>query len=192
MHSENNAFVIKCCLLGQNGVGKSSLVRNFIDPDKLGVSDNLTGPSVATHSVELGEGKSVDVRFFYHRVAEKFVQPLSMMLRGASCAVVVYDANDRSTFEKLEGLLQEVRFCTPEHAVICIVGNKCEDASARKVSSEEGRLFALRHGALFFETSSLTGMNVQEMFLQTLSSALKNNVPVSVRRREPNAYCVQQ
>ena len=191
MDTPDNAVVIKCCLLGFNGVGKSSLVRNFIDPDQLGVSDNLTGTSVVTHSFEI-DGVNVRGVFCYNRTGERFICSPMGLLYGATCAMVVYDVTDRPTFDKLGGWVRMVELRGISSGVICIVGNKCEDASARKVSSEEGRLFALHHGALFFETSSLTGMNVQEMFLQTLSSAMKSRIPVSVRRREPNAYCVQQ
>ena len=46
-----------------------------------------------------------------------------------------------------------------------LVGNKCDKKKRRKVSYEEGEALAKQLNANFFETSTLDGTNVTEVFM---------------------------
>lgn len=46
---------------------------------------------------------------------------------------------------------------------IMLIGNKCDLAHRRAVSTEEGEQFAKEHGLIFMEASAKTAQNVEEV-----------------------------
>lgn len=46
---------------------------------------------------------------------------------------------------------------------IMLIGNKCDLAHRRAVSTEEGEQFAREHGLIFMEASAKTAQNVEEV-----------------------------
>lgn len=44
-----------------------------------------------------------------------------------------------------------------------LIGNKCDLAHRRAVSTEEGEQFAKEHGLIFMEASAKTAQNVEEV-----------------------------
>lgn len=64
------------------------------------------------------------------------------------------------------------RVATP---VVLLVGNKV-DAPVRQVTEEQGREFALKEGFAFFETSALSGRNVELLFQTVFQRMAKNQL----------------
>ena len=48
-----------------------------------------------------------------------------------------------------------------------LIGNKCDLAHRRAVSTEEGEQFAKEHGLIFMEASAKTAQNVEEVSIDT-------------------------
>lgn len=46
---------------------------------------------------------------------------------------------------------------------IMLIGNKCDLAHRRAVTTEEGEQFAKEHGLIFMEASAKTAQNVEEV-----------------------------
>ena len=53
----------------------------------------------------------------------------------------------------------------PADVEVMLLGNKCDLENKRKVSTERGQMLAAGLGIKFFETSALSGLNVEEAFL---------------------------
>lgn len=54
-----------------------------------------------------------------------------------------------------------------------LIGNKCDLAHRRAVSTEEGEQFAKEHGLIFMEASAKTAQNVEEAFISTAATIYK-------------------
>ena len=61
-----------------------------------------------------------------------------------------------------------------------LIGNKCDLNKERKVSTEEGENLAKNYGMPFYETSALTGVNVQKAFTQSLKNLPVKEIPKEV------------
>lgn len=79
--------------------------------------------------------------------------------------MVVYNVTSKSTLVNgAREWLQEVRKNCPQHVLIVLLGNKADLDAIREVDEEEGRRHAEQIGALFYETSAKSGMNVRRVF----------------------------
>jgi GTPase SAR1 family protein len=60
--------------------------------------------------------------------------------------------------------LNDIHHYTPDNTPILLVGNKCDLATNRKVSTEQGQQLAEQLGLKFFESSAKTGDGVDTVF----------------------------
>lgn len=87
--------------------------------------------------------------------------------RGAHCVVLCYDICRAESFINLGEWLKEVRQHSAEDVKVYLIGNKSEDNNEdlREVQFEDAVSFAKDNGIhKVFETSAMTGKNVQPMF----------------------------
>lgn len=82
--------------------------------------------------------------------------------------LLVFDVNDRNTYEKLEGWVVEHQQCAPgssalQSVVVC--GNKIDDTTnKRQVTTAEAQSWCKQRNFTYMETSANTGANVNEAF----------------------------
>ena len=96
--------------------------------------------------------------------------------------MIVYDVNDRNSFENVKRWITEVRSLTEPDTVLILVGNKidlCENnPSMRKVPKAEAEKYSNDNAVLFMESSAEACNNVRESFevlLQKIYSNSKEN-----------------
>ena len=92
-----------------------------------------------------------------------------MYYRGAKAAICVFDVTNEESYERVMNWLKDLRNHADPNVVICIAGNKCDKGASFELSRCEE--FARSIGAQFFETSALTGKNVDNLF-QALSTRI--------------------
>jgi Ras-related protein Rab-18 len=181
-------------LVGDSGVGKSSLLLRFATGDFEELSPTI-GVDFKSKVVDAG-GKRVKLTIWDTAGQERFRTLTSSYYRGAQGVVLVYDVTRRETFDALaEVWLKEVEaYATVEDAVRCVVANKSDLAAARAVSKAEGAEFARRGGCLFVETSAkddvAVGQAFEELVLRILETpALLGAGPagLGLRRAAPPA-----
>jgi len=152
----------KVMLLGDIGVGKSSLARRFVF-DRFETEYKTTiGVDVLTHDIALGaECENERLRFvlwdtdgdFGNRIFE------TVYLAGASAAIVVGDATRPATLVKMAALVSRFDEAFPGRPVSAIV-NKIDLAPERSTLNAPA---ASRIDVIY--TSARTGEGVEEMFL---------------------------
>ena len=69
----------------------------------------------------------------------------------------------RETFNHLASWLEDARQHANANMTIMLIGNKCDLAHRRAVSTEEGERFAKENGLIFMEASAKTAQNVEEV-----------------------------
>lgn len=80
--------------------------------------------------------------------------------------LLVYDVNIKSTFNNLTKWEQEAELngLNLKNCIVVLIGNKIDVKSRREVSTKEGKEYATKKGFYFFETSSKTGVGVNDVF----------------------------
>lgn len=69
----------------------------------------------------------------------------------------------RETFNHLASWLEDARQHANANMTVMLIGNKCDLAHRRAVSTEEGEQFAKENGLIFMEASAKTAQNVEEV-----------------------------
>ncbi|EKG07877.1 small GTP-binding protein Rab18, putative [Trypanosoma cruzi] len=173
---------IKVFLLGDSGVGKSSLMLSFasgtFDPD---ISSTI-GIDFKVKNVEVmdanGVKRNVNIHLWDTAGQERFRTLTSSYYRGANAVVLVYDVNEPQTFHGLQRWMEEADvFCRnddEDDAVYLLIGNKIdkcvggssegEGAPFMSVPKEQAQQLAQRRRMLLAFTSAKTRAGVEQAF----------------------------
>ncbi len=158
---------VKVVLLGDQGVGKSSLVLRFVTDNFKIHSETTIGASFMSKLVEADDGGgATNFKIWDTAGQEKYHSLAPMYYRGAAAAIVVYDITRESSFKTLQAWVNELKELGPENIVIAIAGNKADLADDRQVAIDAARDYAKSIGpdTLFVETSAKQDLNVSRLF----------------------------
>jgi Ras-related protein Rab-18 len=166
--------LMKILMVGDSGVGKSSLLIRFTSDTFADMSSPTIGVDFKLKMVNKGE-KRVKLTLWDTAGQERFRTLTSSYYRGAQGIVLVYDVTRRQTFTNLSDVwLKEIeRYSTKEDCIKMLVGNKLDLESERVVTKKEGVDFARRHGCLFLEASAKSSTNVKLCFDELVQKILE-------------------
>ncbi|KAJ8537742.1 hypothetical protein K7X08_014282 [Anisodus acutangulus] len=154
----------KILLIGDSGVGKSSLLVSFIS----NVVDDLAPTIGVDFKIKTltVSGKRLKLTIWDTAGQERFRTLTSSYYRGAQGIILVYDVTRRETFTNLSDVwAKEVElYSNNQDCVKMLVGNKVDRESERAVTREEGISLAKELGSLFLECSAKTRENVHHCF----------------------------
>lgn len=161
--SDSGCGTFRVLLLGDSGVGKSSLANVFAGIQDVHVEDSGEDTYERTLTVD-GEDTTLIVMDTWGIEGEEpWVQDYCMQVGNAY--IIVYSITDRTSFESASELrIQLRRMRQAENIPIILVGNKSDLVRCRDVSVEEGRACAVVFDCKFIETSATLHHNVTELF----------------------------
>jgi small GTP-binding protein len=153
-------MVLKVVVAGDGAVGKTSLIRRYCEGKFEHTRVATIGVDFQTQTVELPE-RTVKLSIWDMAGQERFAVVRAGFYRGSRAAALVYDVTEPQTLADLERWREEVLTAVQEQPFL-VVGNKID--LERVVSEEQGKAFADSIGALYLETSALTGSGVPWLF----------------------------
>lgn len=96
-------------------------------------------------------------------------------------AIIVYDVTMKDSLDTVTYWRNELKE-SGEDLVIAVVGNKVDVVKEREISTESGRVLAESLGALFEETSAVTGANVESIFFKAAKLGWEKKQQKEVKR----------
>jgi len=91
--------------------------------------------------------------------------------RGAAVVLLVYDVTNRETFAGgIKTWIKQLKeHCDLNELLLVLIGNKVDLEFLREVDESEAREYARSIGAIYWETSAKSGLNVEEVFANICS-----------------------
>ncbi|KAL4235426.1 Ras-related protein Rab-22A [Mactra antiquata] len=178
---------IKLCLLGDSGVGKSSIVLRFVRDQYKDHVESTIGASFMTKHLVVDDNTYV-FQIWDTAGQEKYRALAPMYYRGASAAIVVYDVTRECSFPAVKDWVRELRHNVPGNMVVAIAGNKCDLTELREVRTEDAKQYAEDIDAIFTETSALTAENIKELF----ESIARRLPPEEIYRPNSGVYNIRK
>lgn len=166
--------LFKLLMIGDAGVGKSSMLLRFTDDSFDDHIQSTIGVDFKVKHMDV-MGKRVKLTIWDTAGQERFRTLTSSYYRGAQGVVMVYDVTRRDSFENLDQWLKEIKLYSPnngEGVVKLLVGNKID--LEREVSREEAEAWARSQGMLFLEASAKTKMGIRQCFLEVVQKILED------------------
>ncbi|MCB8944557.1 MAG: GTP-binding protein [Ardenticatenaceae bacterium] len=162
----------KVCLLGDIAVGKSSLVRRFVE----GIFDDKYLSTMGVHvSRKVITQANHQLKLLVWDLAggEDFTASSTInYLRGAAGAILVCDLTRENTLETLATYAQMMLQVNPT-AVFVIVGNKADLSNERIISDLMLSAHSKNLKCPYLSTSAKTGERVEDAF-HLLAAQLEN------------------
>ncbi|KMZ61684.1 Ras-related protein RABC2a [Zostera marina] len=157
-------YSFKILLIGDSGVGKSSLLVSFISSHVEELSPTIGVDFKIKHLTV--DGKKLKLTIWDTAGQERFRTLTSSYYRSAQGIILVYDVTRRETFTNLCDIwAKEIElYCSNQNCIKMLVGNKVDKESERMVTMEEGYSLAKQIGCLFLECSAITRENVEKCF----------------------------
>jgi small GTP-binding protein len=156
------SFSFKFLIVGEPGVGKTSLLLRFTDNTFSEQTTTNIGEESKTKEVDI-DGHHVTMNIYDTAGQEKFRKITFGLYRNADGIALVYDISKEATFQCLDRWLTDVQQYKNEASKI-VVGNKMDLESERKVPKANGEKWATSKNLEFIETSAKTGDTVTDMF----------------------------
>ena len=177
---------IKVILLGNSGVGKTSLLWKFNDPN-YDLSIEKPEATIGYEYLKIKEkvkDNQAQIHIWDTNGQDKYNSIASNYYRKAAGAICVYDIADRSSFTAVEQWISQLNDSWEEDVVLLIIGNKLDKEKHRVVTREEGESLAEKLKAAHYEWSAYTGYNVKTSFDELIKEILKlvYEKSVSVRK----------
>ncbi len=158
----------KVCLLGDYGVGKTSLVRRFVYNLFEDKYLSTIGVKVSRKVIALAHGSDiVELTLMLWDLAgsEEFDSVRASYLRGATGAIVVCDLTRPATLGAASKYAAELRLMNSA-ARLVIAANKGDLTDKHQLTAEQIRAQAAALHAAHYLTSAKTGANVETIFRQ--------------------------
>jgi small GTP-binding protein len=172
-NSENARYVLKIVLLGDPSVGKTSLVKRYVD--NMFSNDYLMtiGSNILTKTVHIGDNR-IKLCIWDLGGQPLFKEVRETYCKGANGAILVFDLTRQSTLINLHGWAQTLWRLVGKVPLV-FVGNKADLKNIREISIEQILDFAHFSDAKYFETSAKTGEGVDDTFIYLTSVNLAKN-----------------
>jgi len=177
--------LFKLLIIGDAGVGKSSILLRFTDDSFDDYIQSTIGVDFKVKHLDVMD-KRVKITIWDTAGQERFRTLTSSYYRGAQGVILCYDVTRPDSFNNLQHWLKEVKLYSPnngEGVVKLLVGNKID--LERKVSRETAESWARSQGMLFLEASAKTKMGIRQCFMEVVQKIVED--PDLLNNTAPNA-----
>lgn len=180
-------------VVGFSGAGKTSICVRFARDDFHEQVDERNQPAFYQKDVLvdkkinriqlselLGENKKGEKTLKGSGIRDK------TLLKKPAAVIVCYDVTDKNSFDLLDVNLTVLKNILKKNTPIILMGNKSDLSDLRKVTDNDGKALAEKHGLFFMETSARNNINI-ESAMSTLVEEIHKSALVALEDKIESA-----
>lgn len=176
---DSGAESLKVVLLGESGVGKTSIISQLMEQEYNDEQTSTTGATFSTKTMNFND-KALCFEIWDTAGQEKYRALTKMFYKDAGAAILVYDITRQVSFEELKNYwANQVKENAPKKIVLAVAANKSDLIDSEQVDEKTGREFAKEIGAIFKSTSAKNQKGIEELFKDVGSKYLDPNFECS-------------
>ena len=179
----------KVVLLGEAGVGKTSIISRYVNNTFSDVLMSTTGASFAVKKLEIDPEHKIKFQIWDTAGQERFRSLAKIFYQNAAVAVLVYDITRRDSFQKLKDFwVKELKENAPSDIILAVAANKSDNYEFEVVSLKEGKELAQEINAIFKSTSAMLSHGIEDLFKligeKFINPSLYINEPTITKKEE--------
>ncbi|XP_063695050.1 uncharacterized protein LOC134826566 [Bolinopsis microptera] len=164
-------YIFKVLLIGDKGVGKSSIVRRYVE-DRFDTWPTTICVEYGTVTREIN-GKTVKLQIWDTAGEEKYHCLTDMYYRNTHGVIFVFDLGDPDSLEHVQNTwINQVYAKAPDDVCSTLVGSKDDvtipsddvTKSGTRVSLDDIRRVSERYCMSYFSTSAKLNKNIEKLF----------------------------
>ncbi|MFX1380218.1 MAG: GTP-binding protein [Promethearchaeota archaeon] len=162
-------YRFKFIVIGDHEVGKTSILRRFVEGRFLVDYRTTIGLNVLSHNFEFF-GNEISLFLWDIGAQEYFKRYRKAYYKGAQAAFIVFDLTNKDSFYNIMNWFNELNEFKEHEISVVIVGNKRDLKEEREIDREEAETLAemlsekYDKKISYIETSALSGENIEEAF----------------------------
>jgi small GTP-binding protein len=158
----------KVVLLGESGVGKTSIISQFIEQEFFDFQTSTTGATFSTKTIKVDKYNETLVLEIWDTAGqERFRSMSKIFYKEASIAILVYDITKQNSFNEVKDYwVDAVNQFAPQDVVLGIAANKSDLIENEEVNENEARKLAESIQAVFMPTSAKNSNGIDELFME--------------------------
>ena len=175
-NEENYYYLFKIILIGDSGVGKSSIMKRYTDNTYNDTFLSTIGVDFIIKNIRFDDDdKIAKLQIWDTAGQERFKTFTSSYYRGIHGAIICYDVTERNSFNNIKKWINELNFNTSiNKSQIVLVGNKNDIDDKRRVFKNEGLELANRYQIKFIEVSAKDNYKIEDIFTK-LAFSIRDN-----------------
>ncbi|MEQ2307358.1 Ras- protein Rab-9A, partial [Ameca splendens] len=171
----SKSALLKVILLGDGGVGKSSLMNRYVTNKFDAHLFHTIGVEFLNKELEV-DGRRVTLQIWDTAGQERFRSLRTPFYRGSDCCLLTFSLDDGQSFQNLSNWKKEFAYYAdikdPDSFPFVVLGNKL-DVPDRQVSGEDARQWCRENGGHpYFETSAKDATNIASAFEEAVRCIL--------------------
>ena len=172
----SNTNVFKILTIGDGGVGKTSILRRYVENKFLKHHLSTIGIDFLSKTLKIKD-KEIKLKIWDTAGQERYRQITSHIYKDADGIILVFDVTSEESFNQITDWMEQIKNnVSKEEINLILIGNKC-DLADRMVEKERGEEMAKKLKIKYFETSALTGQGINEAFEELAKQIFRNKNP---------------
>ena len=178
-------FEYKIILIGDPGVGKTSIMTKFVSNEFQNTYLSTIGVEFKLKEIYINNNTCARLKIWDTCGQEKFRAITRQYFKNSEGVFIVFDLSNRETIKRLNVWMKDIQDNIDNDFFIFLVGNKTDIKERDLTISEEAKQFAINKKINYYEVSAKTGSGIYNIF-EKMASKLINKEKIERNKKEVN------
>jgi small GTP-binding protein len=178
-------FEFKIILVGDPGVGKTSIMTKFVSNEFQNTYLSTIGVEFKSKEIHINNNTCARLKIWDTCGQEKFRAITRQYFKNSEGVFVVFDLTNKETIKKLDIWMKDIKDNIDNDYFIFLIGNKSDVKDRDLTIAEEAKQFAINKKINYYEVSAKTGSGIYNIF-EKMASKLINKKKIEKSKEEIN------